>query len=45
MTNYDFLHYNSVPEWIRVNIANRFAETPKEWADYFEKYRSGTHNC
>lgn len=43
-SNYDYLHYDSVPCWMRVNIANRLANTANEWAAIFELYRSGTHN-
>mmetsp|Transcript_39611 Transcript_39611/g.46097 ORF Transcript_39611/g.46097 Transcript_39611/m.46097 type:complete len:355 (-) Transcript_39611:62-1126(-) len=43
-SNYGFLHYDSVPVWIRVQTATRMAENASHWAAIFEKYRSGTHN-
>ncbi|KAL4446161.1 hypothetical protein ABPG74_021700 [Tetrahymena malaccensis] len=43
-TNYDYLHYNSVPCWMRVNLANRLSSNTTEWAQVFSNYRSGTHN-
>lgn len=43
-TLYEFIKADSLPVWIRVNIANRLAESSKEWVDLFELYNSGTHN-
>ena len=42
--NYKYLHTDSIPCWIRVNVASRLAKTPEEWGKYFEIFRSGTHN-
>ncbi|CAD8182994.1 unnamed protein product [Paramecium octaurelia] len=42
--NYAYFHYDSVPCWMRVNIASRLAKTPQEWTDIFGLHRSGTHN-
>lgn len=44
MTNYKFIHEETLPCWVRLNIANRFARNPKEWTELFEINRSGTHN-
>ena len=45
--NADLLHNIiplSVPEWIRVVVANRLANTGKEWLDKFSVYNDGTYN-
>lgn len=42
--NFKFYHPESLPAWVRVTVASRLASTPAEWAAYFEKWRSGTHN-
>ncbi|XP_048841676.1 putative phospholipase B-like 2 [Brienomyrus brachyistius] len=34
----------TVMEWLRNVVANRLAESGKEWADIFSKYNSGTYN-
>jgi len=34
----------TVPYWIRVIVANRMAETGREWLDFFGLYNSGTYN-
>jgi hypothetical protein len=34
----------SVPEWIRVVISNRLANSGKEWIDKFFIYNDGTYN-
>ncbi|XP_066542740.1 putative phospholipase B-like 2 [Hoplias malabaricus] len=34
----------AVMEWLRNIVANRLAQTGKEWADIFSKYNSGTYN-
>lgn len=41
---YSNLRFNTVPKWIRVNIANKLGTTNKEWSDLFYQYNSGTHN-
>ena len=41
---YEKLEPHSVPKWIRVNLANAYARSPKHWAELFSKYNSGTHN-
>ena len=34
----------SVPEWIRVTIATRLANSGKEWVDKFYNFNDGTYN-
>jgi hypothetical protein len=43
-SNYAYLKPQSVPTWVRVNVASRMASTPEEWASVFQRERSGTHN-
>jgi hypothetical protein len=43
-SNYGFFHYDSLPCWLRVIVANRLAKNGEEWANYFFTNRSGTHN-
>ncbi len=43
-SNYNYLHTDSIPCWIRVNVANRLATSAEQWADIYSYYRSGTHN-
>lgn len=43
-TNYQEFHFNSLPCWLRVLIANRMATNASQWAQAFFTYRSGTHN-
>ena len=43
-SNYGYLHYDSVPVWIRVQTATRLAKNSSHWATIFESHRSGTHN-
>jgi hypothetical protein len=33
-----------VPCWLRATVAANLATNGQEWADYFLKARSGTHN-
>ncbi len=40
---YKNLRYETVPKWIRVNIANKLADNNLEWINLFFKYNSGTH--
>jgi hypothetical protein len=34
----------SVPEWMRVVVANRLANSGKEWVDKFYVFNDGTYN-
>ena len=43
-SNYDYLQPDSLPSWIRLNIANRLAFNASQWAKLFIEHRSGTHN-
>lgn len=36
---------NAVMEWLRNIVANRLAQTGKQWADIFSKFNSGTYVC
>jgi len=40
----DYVSTQTVPEWIRIIVANRLATTAPEWANYFGQYNSGTYN-
>lgn len=42
--NYNDLSPNTVPCWLRATIAVNLAKNGTNWADYFLKARSGTHN-
>jgi hypothetical protein len=42
--NYKDLNPRTVPCWLRQSIAANLARNVEEWADYFLKARSGTHN-
>jgi Phospholipase B len=44
VSNYGFFHYDSLPCWMRVLLANRLAQNGSSWSQYFLSYRSGTHN-
>lgn len=41
---YKNLRYDTLPKWIRVNIANRLAQNNLEWINLFFEQNSGTHN-
>jgi len=41
---YKNLKIETVPKWIRINIANKLADNNLEWIDLFFKHNSGTHN-
>jgi Phospholipase B len=41
---FSFLHYETVPYWIRINVANLAYDTQTTWMNYFFSYRSGTYN-
>ena len=43
-TMYSYLHYDSVPTWLRNQLANRIAQNGSQWAETFALYASGTHN-
>lgn len=34
----------SVPEWMRIVVANRLANSGKEWVDKFFVFNDGTYN-
>jgi len=40
---YEYLHYDSIPYWIRIHVANFVYDTPKSWIDAFFAHRSGTY--
>lgn len=49
IVNYnDILYQNiipiSVPEWMRVVVANRLSNSGKDWVDRFFVYNDGTYN-
>lgn len=44
VTNWAFLHMNSVPVWLRAQVATRLARNASHWTQVFAKFRSGTHN-
>ena len=41
---YQHLKPNTIPKWLRVNIANRLSQNNQQWIDIFLKMNSGTHN-
>ena len=41
---YHNIHPISVPEWMRVMVANRLANSGKEWVDNFFIFNDGTYN-
>lgn len=40
----NFIAPQSVPEWIRVILANRMAGSGEEWSSVYQQYNSGTYN-
>lgn len=42
--NYKTLTPKTLPCWLRQCVAVNLARNNDEWAEYFLKYRSGTHN-
>jgi hypothetical protein len=40
----DYISTETVPEWIRIIVANRMATNGQEWSNYFGQYNSGTYN-
>lgn len=41
---YKNLKFETVPKWIRINIANKLAKNNIHWTELFFKHNSGTHN-
>jgi hypothetical protein len=41
---YKNLKSQTIPKWLRTNIANKLATTNQEWIDIFFHLNSGTHN-
>jgi len=41
---YKNLKIETVPKWIRINIANKLANSNLQWIELFFKHNSGTHN-
>ena len=41
---YEYLHYDSIPYWVRVTLANLAFTDQSSWADMYFKHRSGTYN-
>lgn len=42
--SWDFMHYDSVPYFLRINTANLAYDTASTWMNYYFSYRSGTYN-
>lgn len=40
----DYLSIKTVPEWIRIMVANRMATSGAQWSQYFGEFNSGTYN-
>jgi hypothetical protein len=40
---YEWIHYESVPYWIRIHVANLAFDTQQTWTDVFFNNRSGTY--
>ena len=41
---YRHIQPKSVPEWMRIIIANRLANSGQEWVDKFFTFNDGTYN-
>jgi len=41
---YSWIHYESVPYWVRIHVANFVYDTQQNWVNTFFAYRSGTYN-
>jgi len=41
---FNWIHYDSVPYWIRINVANLVYKTQETWRDTYFRERSGTYN-
>ena len=44
-TLYKDLNPETLPTWLRVNLANMIADDTDTWAKEFSKFNSGTHNA
>jgi len=40
----NFIKVETIPEWIRIIVANRIAVSGEQWSNVFEMYNSGTYN-
>ena len=43
-SSYGFLSHETVPVWLRAQVANKMARNATEWTEIFKFKRSGTHN-
>ena len=43
-SSYGYLKSETVPVWLRAQVANKLARNATEWTDIFKFKRSGTHN-
>jgi len=41
---YASIHFDSLPYWLRITVANLAFTDQRSWADVYYKYRSGTYN-
>jgi len=41
---YEWIHPDSVPYWIRINVANMVYQNQSQWAEVYFTQRSGTYN-
>lgn len=41
---FSWIHYDSIPYWIRVTVANYMYDTQQNWVNTFFAHRSGTYN-
>lgn len=41
---YEWIHYDSVPYWIRITVANWVYDNQSTWTEYYLRNRSGTYN-
>lgn len=40
---YDWIHYDSIPYWVRITVANFVFKDQKTWVDTYFRERSGTY--
>jgi hypothetical protein len=40
----DYINIQTVPEWMRIILANRMATSGSEWVDTYKQFNSGTYN-
>jgi hypothetical protein len=40
----DYIKPQTVPEWVRIMLANRMADSGSEWVDTYSQFNSGTYN-